>query len=1090
MIPETGQFFGPYEILGHLGAGGMGTVLRAYDPRLHREVAIKMLRDEFEMPGMRERFLREARAASALNHPHIATIFDIGEQSGEPYMVMELLEGETVRDRIARGGCTVEEIVTIGSQCAEALSEAHAKGIVHRDIKPANLFLVQKATGQIHVKILDFGLAKVENNESRTRLDLTSSGATVGTVAYMSPEQARGELLDARSDIFSLGVVLYEMSTGQVPFSGATSAIVFVGLLSRDPEPIRDWNKTIPKELEKIVFKSLAKDRLDRYQKAHELQRALDQVTAKKGWFGGGRGSAPVYEPREHNNDPVARDKREVKRKSASMLSVTRQDVRRPNPGSTQPGREVAGGAAVASGSDPSAAISAVRPGSTTIEHSAMLADSGARPHPSAFSGVEASPSSVQMPGVKPASSAPGISQPAHEPKRSTDLIADDSLGAYGNPDVLRKLAESTRRKTPGDRQRSRQKPAYMVAAVLLLIAAACAYWFRGEHRLSPPLANGDDLLVGIIENKTQNPLLDHSIRQMFAIDLKQSPYINVLSDGQLAGGLAVARAAAQDPSTVTLTQERIQPIAVIFGAKAYLVGSLEQDGGGYTLQVSAIDSEGGSTLASVTEESPDLDHVFDAADRAAVELRKNLGEPSSSIDANHVPFQQEATASLEAFAAYSDGEDATADDHPLTAIPLYQKALAADPNFALAYTRLAESSSSINADGDALAYAARANALIGSMGIKQKLFVQFTYDLYSGQWPKATDDLNTLEKVSPHDSALALRQALLNTREGHFSEALNYAEQANGQHPYTSSAYSHAGNALIGLDRYEAAQQMEIQAEHHGFPQPGLLLIAAYLEGKQDIVDRQTKSISAGTGMGGKMNYGLYLDNTGQWKLAMQTWENSAALAEKQNLPDVAANLLAQGAFDRAMANQCTGTTAMAQNAIGELGGKTQPSQKTQFYVAMTNAMCGVPDTARTMAKSLGGTYPDSIPVQQLYVPEILAAAAIKSGDMQGALTALESVRQYELISTVPYLRGIAHLESNQAQLAIGDFQQVLEHRGAAYLSRSPIYALSQAGLGRAFAAMGDSVNSAPAYKSFLDNWKFADTDQPLIAEARAHSH
>ncbi len=403
MIPESGQFFGPYEILGHLGAGGMGTVLRAYDPRLHREVAIKLLRGEFEMPGMRERFLREARAASALNHPHIATIFDIGEQGGEPYMVMELLEGETVKDRILRGACSIEEIVSIGSQCAEALSDAHAKGIVHRDIKPANIFLVRKATGQIHVKILDFGLAKVESSESsRSRLDLTSSGATVGTVAYMSPEQARGELLDARSDIFSLGVVLYEMAAGQVPFSGATSAIVFVGLLSRDPEPIRDWNKSIPKELEKVVFKALAKDRLDRYQKAHELQNALLPITGKKGWFGG-RGAAPSYETRERYDDPVARDKRVVKRRSASVLSVTRPDVR--PPGSTIPVPPPAQTPAPGSGSEPSATATAQGPGSSTIERSATLADSGGRPQQSEHSGVGVSPSSVEMPAAKPVSS-------------------------------------------------------------------------------------------------------------------------------------------------------------------------------------------------------------------------------------------------------------------------------------------------------------------------------------------------------------------------------------------------------------------------------------------------------------------------------------------------------------------------------------------------------------------------------------------------------------------------------------------------------------------------------------------------------------
>ncbi|HXB62180.1 MAG TPA: protein kinase [Acidobacteriaceae bacterium] len=1098
MIPDSGQFFGPYEILGHLGAGGMGTVLRAYDPRLHREVAIKMLRGEFEMPGMRDRFLREARAASALNHPHIATIFDIGEQSGEPYMVMELLEGETVRDRILRGGCTIEEIVTIGAQCAEALADAHAKGIVHRDIKPANIFLVRKNSGQIHVKILDFGLAKVESSESsRSRMDLTSSGATVGTVAYMSPEQARGELLDARSDIFSLGVVLYEMATGQVPFSGATSAIVFVGLLSRDPEPIRDWNKSIPKDLEKVVFKALAKDRLDRYQKAHELQRALEPITGKKGWFGG-RSSAPTYEAREPNNDPVARDRRAVKRRSASLLSVTRQDVR--PPGTTIPAAAPApagsSATAVESGSQPAIPVAGEHPGSSTIERSATLADSGARPQQAEVSGISASPSSVEMPAAKPVSTGQVFTYT--DPNRTVTAEQEDEeefetprrqRKVFADSATRRRLAAATRRETPGDRRRRKQRVGYSIMASLVFVGMVCALWLHAGHHMAAPLSSGDDLLVGIIENKTQNPLLDHSIRQAVAIELRQSPYINVLSDNQLAGGLAVAQSAVEDPSTVTLTQENIQPIAVIFGAKAYLTGSIEQAGTAFTLQLNAIDSQGAGTLASVTESSPDADHLLDAVDRAVMKLRSALGEPDASIQQNHTPFQQEATASLQALASFSEGEIAMAEDHPLVAIPLYQSALAADPNFALATMRLAEASSTINADGDAMTYAARAASLTGSVGAKQKLFIAFTNDLYSGQWQKASDDLGLLQNIAPHDPDVSLRQGILNTIEGNFSDAMNYAEQANGDYPYTGSAYANAGNALIGLDRYEAAQQMEIQAEHHGFPQPGLLLAAAYLEGKQDIVDMQAKTISSGTGMAGKMNYGLYLDNTGQWRSAQQAWQNAAALAQQQKLPDVAANLLAQGAFDRAVAGQCSGTEEMAQSAVAQLGGKTQPSPKTQYYAAMTSAMCGTPDAARSMAKALGDAYPNSIPVQQLYVPEIQAAAAIKSGDMPGALQYLDTVRQYELISIVPYLRGMAHLQSNQAQLAIGDFQQVLEHRGAAYLTRSPIYALAQAGLGRSFAALGDANNSAPAYKAFLDNWKYADADQPLILEARAHA-
>ena len=216
MNPESGRRFGPYQIQGRLGGGGMGHVYRAWDARLHREVAIKLLHDEYAMPGMRERFLREARAASALNHPHICSVFDIGEQNGEPYLVMELLEGETLKDRIHRSAISAEDISCIAREVAEALAAAHSKGVIHRDIKPANIFLVEKPNGKVQAKVLDFGLAKIEGGAlgARTRSrDITSAGATVGTLAYMSPEQARGEVLDSRSDLFSLGVVLYEMAT-------------------------------------------------------------------------------------------------------------------------------------------------------------------------------------------------------------------------------------------------------------------------------------------------------------------------------------------------------------------------------------------------------------------------------------------------------------------------------------------------------------------------------------------------------------------------------------------------------------------------------------------------------------------------------------------------------------------------------------------------------------------------------------------------------------------------------------------------------------------------------------------------------------
>ena len=300
MFPEPGEKLGPYEILGVLGGGGMARVFRAWDGRLHREVAVKVIDEDFEMPGIGERFLREARAASGLNHPNICTIFDIGEQNGAPYLVMELLEGESLRERIDQNTLTVDDMLRHGAEVSDALAAAHARGIVHRDIKPANIFLVKKPNGTAQAKVLDFGLAKVERyggEELDFSRGLTSMGATVGTVSYMSPEQARGEDLDARSDLFSLGIVMYEMATGQLPFRGNTSALVFVQLLGQmAPEPIRKLNGEIPADLEAVIMKLLARNARARYQSAAELTDELQDLAEKRsGWLP--RVKAPPAEP-------------------------------------------------------------------------------------------------------------------------------------------------------------------------------------------------------------------------------------------------------------------------------------------------------------------------------------------------------------------------------------------------------------------------------------------------------------------------------------------------------------------------------------------------------------------------------------------------------------------------------------------------------------------------------------------------------------------------------------------------------------------------------------------------------------------------